>query len=348
MIATMSTSSPDSPEDVLALGSYPAMCITAIAGRSVSDAATALTVEDDSEPLSPEQAAKEPAVGLRSVPGGVIAVEYNGWEGRRSPLLRACSTDGRTASAYWSANGIVEAHLAERGRLVAIIEGGVARTHDMSFAAIVDELIADLDLGIGGPRIANSVLLVRRYTGVQFTADDVLSVEEFLPILPVLDDPPSGVVHDERWQLVAANRVGSRVLLDAIVASDSASLRSFALWAADQSLAHANVGEAALHDAVRQAATRPGADLPQETIRLIRVLAKQGDLASRLDPALEQGETRIASMRMNAATAVLAATSFADPLDAAVGAATAARLGAGPDRERWTQRAITQLLHDNF
>lgn len=329
--------------DFADLETFPAMCITAIAGATVENASAAFSVEDEGEILDIDDAADEPSIGLLTVPGGVIAVEYNGWEGSREPVLLAASTGTWAASVYWNVNRLVLASLAEANRVVAVLEQGVARGDENAPSPIVDELVTDLDFSVEGPWVANSALIARRYTGVEFTADDVLSIEEFMPILPALDDPLRDVAHDELWRLEAEGQLEDPELLAALLASGAEQRRSFALWAADSALVAANVDESVFAEALRQARTAPFVELPAATSRLIRRFQKEAHRADRLDPAGHEPSTRAATQRRAATEALRAAVSFPEPLDAAIAAAAAARLIFLPDTDGWHQRARAEL-----
>lgn len=54
-----------------------------------------------------------------------LIVEPNGFQGSRLPVLADLSSDGRAMSVLWTVNGDAQIAYAERGRIIAVIDGPV-------------------------------------------------------------------------------------------------------------------------------------------------------------------------------------------------------------------------------
>jgi hypothetical protein len=60
------------------------------------------------------------------VPGGVVAVEFNGYQDSRAEVLGPASRMGRaTTSIFWNVNYVVQFTCARRGRTLAMTDLGL-------------------------------------------------------------------------------------------------------------------------------------------------------------------------------------------------------------------------------
>lgn len=128
----------------------------------------------------------DPWVCVLDVPGGTVAVEYNGWQGSNRPVLRALSSpDNLAASMYWNINAVRRLGLARNGEMVTQFEPGC---DDVPSEA--QELLADLDVH-GRHGNAVGLLAATRFTGISLSAEDfarMQAVDIGYPILPLLDE----------------------------------------------------------------------------------------------------------------------------------------------------------------
>ncbi|MEZ0579122.1 DUF6461 domain-containing protein [Nocardioides sp. MH1] len=104
----------------------PAACVTLVAGSTVEEVLERFGA-DASIILEGEDAygggSKYPAsVAAVDVPGGVVAVEDNGYEGSRPEVLARLSAGGSAASMFWNVNDDNAFSCARDGRLVATVD----------------------------------------------------------------------------------------------------------------------------------------------------------------------------------------------------------------------------------
>jgi hypothetical protein len=146
---------------------------------------------DPAEPESAQDLAQEfdldPWVAVLPVEGGVLAVEFNGFQGSHGPVLEPLSREGRTASLFWNVNALTRLSFADNGNVLASSELGHAEEVD---DPAVNEALAGLDFGNYRDRLEKGLLAVERYTGYRLRKEDLeRMVEEdvayrILPHLP--------------------------------------------------------------------------------------------------------------------------------------------------------------------
>ncbi|MFC0429748.1 DUF6461 domain-containing protein [Kutzneria buriramensis] len=194
-----------------------AATITFVAGKSATEVLRDFGA-DPSAPASArelsEQGTLDPWVAVLDVPGGVVAVEYNGWVASDERVMRALSSpDTVAASMYWNVNALTRFSLAKAGESLASFELGL---QEPSPAA--EALLEDLDVANYGHRPAKGVFAAARFTGLSLSAEQLAVIESadvgypILPLLPVLyadtrntefRDVPDDRLRDLAWWAAA-------------------------------------------------------------------------------------------------------------------------------------------------
>lgn len=308
-----------------------AACVTVVVGGSREQVLAGFGVEPGAPTMSAEEAVLDSAstVGLAEVEAGIVAVEFNGYQASRPEVLRTLAARNKAASAYWNVNALTRVSLAQTGRLLSAFEAGATTRRDGEAPAVADALMADLDFQAGQWN-ACMLVMVERFTGVQVTSALVASIDRVHLVTPVLQDPPvTASQRDARWVEWAgsAMAIDDHKLANLILAAEPRRQREFAIWAAVEALIAVDlISEPPIVEAV--AACRAGAvgPLPPGAANLIRTLRAAASRLSRHDPGVFQPETRASVMRHHATAALQSAASRPDPDDAAVRAATEARL----------------------
>jgi hypothetical protein len=178
----------------------------------------------------------DPWVCVLDVPGGTVAVEYNGWQGSLRPVLRALtSPDNLAASMYWSVNGVHRLSIARDGNVLAQFELGMEDT--TSPEAL--ELLTDLDVH-GRHRSAVGLLAATRFTGISMSAEDLARIQAAdigYPILALLPDLRPMYRHpDGSLGWPPNSPLGSDIIR--LVHLSDEELRDLAWWAAAFAVAH--------------------------------------------------------------------------------------------------------------
>ena len=299
-----------------------AACITAITGSSTDEVLAAFGADPAAPTLASEQAAfgPEPTVATITVPGGVLAVENNGWQGSRPEVLQPLSSRGRAASIYWNVNALTRISGAEAGLLVGAFD---PVSPDQPVGDDPDRLaavLAGLDFS-AGDWVAQGMVVVERFTGVAITPDIVTSIERVHVLTPVLDDlrpHAAPTFHALRWV--------DPDLLAAVAGQPRDTLRRLARWSATEAVAAAGLDQESALSAVLQAfAEGQDRSLGADAAALVRELEAEANRAGHRDSAGANPATRDAWRRAAAARALRAATNQ-DPLTAALDSLDAARL----------------------
>ncbi|WP_370366739.1 DUF6461 domain-containing protein [Catenulispora sp. GP43] len=169
-----------------------AATVTFVAGKSGSEVLRAFGA-DESAPAPIREFERrhysntDPWACVLDVPGGAVAVEFNGWEGSNRPVLRAASSpDTLAASMFWNINAVRRFSLARNGNVLTNTDLYL----DEIDAPEALELLADLDVE-GRHRNAVGLLAASRFTGVWLSAEDldrIQAVDIGYPILPLLPE----------------------------------------------------------------------------------------------------------------------------------------------------------------
>jgi hypothetical protein len=244
--ATVTVATGASPEEVLAaFGADPAAPV--------------------SMPALFEQPGIDPWVAVLPVDGdtgpAVLAVEYNGWQGAQSPVLRPASAAGRAASMYWNVDALTNLAFARTGTVLASFE---PPPHERPGDAEVLAALDGLDLDDHHDRVEKGLAAVERFTGRGLRPEDVERIEaagvayRILPRLPELypvERLPDG---SRRWS--GPNPLGPDTEL--LVGWPEPELRDLAWWVAAEVARHAGLD--ALPEVAESLARReltPGAEL---------------------------------------------------------------------------------------
>lgn len=146
---------------------------------------------DPAEPVSAMELSQlfdlDPWVVVLPVEGGVLAVEFNGFQGSHGPVLEPLSRAGRTASLYWNVNALTRLSFADKGTVHAGFElGHAVETEDPG----VIEALAGLDFDGYRDRKGKALVAIERYTGYRMLPEDIermTSADVAYRILPRLD-----------------------------------------------------------------------------------------------------------------------------------------------------------------
>ena len=184
-------------------------------------------------PLGPNALERAPYLaGVAELPGGVVVVEPNGFQGARREVLRRVSKLGVAATVQWDINGAVYVGCARNGRVVCLVdlllddevEGVPARLKRL---VPDDRVEADL--------VAVGAAMAETFVGVGFGPQDVAAIESLHELVPVLSDllllPPSA----------SGLRYDAPDLLQSIVAADTPTRWALAQWAAHQAVGAAEL-----------------------------------------------------------------------------------------------------------
>ncbi|WP_410658926.1 DUF6461 domain-containing protein [Amycolatopsis sp. lyj-112] len=169
-----------------------AATVTIVAGASPDEVLRGFGA-DPAEPVSALELSQEfdldPWVVVLPVEGGVLAAEFNGFQGSHGPVLEPLSRAGRTASLFWNVNAVTRLSFADNGTVHAGFELGYAE--EIEDPGVL-EALAGLDFDGYRDRKGKALVAIERYTGYrmrpedieQMTSDDV--AYRILPQLPQL------------------------------------------------------------------------------------------------------------------------------------------------------------------
>lgn len=274
---------------------------------------------DPAEPESAQELAREfdidPWVAVLTVEGGVLAVEFNGFQGSHGPVLEPLSREGRTASLFWNINAVTRLSFADNGKVLASSELGYAEEVEVPE---VNQALADLDFGSYRDRLEKGLLAVERYTGYRLRKEDLeRMVEEdvayrILPHLPQLY--PEARNADGSRAFPGSGPLGAETDRLAFVSEET--LLDLAWRAASAVVEHAGVaGDPVIAAVLTERRLNPDAEL----------LARRSQLRAYREHAWMW-------------QAIHQATN-PDPLAAAIGSLSAARSAAGPRGEELLEYA---------
>ncbi|WP_181773981.1 DUF6461 domain-containing protein [Amycolatopsis pittospori] len=150
-----------------------AATVTMVAGASPEEVLRGFGA-DPAEPVSAldlsEDFDLDPWVVVLRVEGGVLAVEFNGFQGSHRPVLEPLSRAGRTASFFWNINAVTRLSFADKGIVHAAFELGCA---DEAEDPDVIEALAGLDFDNYRDRRERAFVAVERYTGYRMAPEDI-------------------------------------------------------------------------------------------------------------------------------------------------------------------------------
>ncbi|MFF2087241.1 DUF6461 domain-containing protein [Nocardia sp. NPDC058176] len=222
-----------------------AATITVVAARNPDTVVRAF----GGDPATPEAMATlegramehgDPWLAVAPVADGVLAVEYNGYQGSHAPELRALSRGTRAASMYWNINGLTRLSFAADGRIVAAGELGEPFPDP-----VLEPILRDLDFDDYRDQIAKGLVAVERFTGIAVTENDLARVESaglgfaVIPLLgelyPVLRRPDGSRVQQGYGPLDADT--------DLLVELPAERQRAMAWWAVRRVAEHVRLSD---------------------------------------------------------------------------------------------------------
>lgn len=169
-----------------------ASTITVVRGASVAEVLRGFGADPD-QPRSMTSLGADfgidPWVAVLDLGEVVLAVEPNGWQGARRPVLRAVSATGVTASMYRNVNAVSRLSFARRGDVLASFEPGLDEP-----VGEVAEVLAGLDFADYEHRWAKALTVIERFTGYGLDDADLarlLDADVGYPILPLLAELPA-------------------------------------------------------------------------------------------------------------------------------------------------------------
>jgi hypothetical protein len=167
-----------------------AATVTAITGLGADEVLEAFGA-DPAEPMVDREELSEmaPAVSLLEVPGGIVAIEDDGFEGSSGVVLHRASARGLAAAMYWN-SGVGRFEFATGRDGVVSSAGESLYRGELGDDPHIAAAFAGLELA-SGDRIERLELLgliaVERYTGLRIEgppADPPVRVHRVLPHLP--------------------------------------------------------------------------------------------------------------------------------------------------------------------
>ncbi|OKK01383.1 DUF6461 domain-containing protein [Amycolatopsis sp. CB00013] len=295
-----------------------AATVTVVGGASPAEVLRAFGA-DPAEPESAQELATaydlDPWVAVLPVEGGVLAVEFNGFQGSYRPVLEPLSREGRTGSLFWNINAVTRLSFADDGDVLASSELGYS---EEIADPEVNRALAGLDFGGYRDRLEKGLLAIERYIGYRLRKEDLeRMVEEdvayrILPHLPELY--PEARDADGSRAFPGHGPLGADTDRLAFVPEET--LRELAWRAASAVAEHAGVtGDPVIAEVLTE-----------------RRLSREAKLAARRSQLQAYREHSWLWQALHNAT-------NPDPLAAAIGALSAARYAAGPGGEDLLEHA---------
>jgi hypothetical protein len=164
-----------------------AACVTVVVGKDSEGVLLAFNADPSlSVPIdeSDGYASGRAYVSVLDVPGAVIAVEYNGFQGSLPEVLGAASSEGRAASMFWNVNDDNAFSCAAEGEILASVD-----MYDAEDPEDADELPEDLTplfvaAGASDADLhATGLAMVEEFTGIRVTPEHLASVTVAHPII---------------------------------------------------------------------------------------------------------------------------------------------------------------------
>lgn len=164
-----------------------AACVTVVVGKDSAGVLTAFNADpglsvsvDDSDAYADGRA----YVSVLDVPGAVIAVEYNGFQGSLPEVLGAASGDGRAASMFWNVNDDNAFSCAAGGEMLASVD--MYDAEDPDGADELPENLTALFAGAGAGDAdlhATGLAMVEEFTGIRVRPEHLASMPVAHPII---------------------------------------------------------------------------------------------------------------------------------------------------------------------
>jgi hypothetical protein len=286
-----------------------AATVTVVTGASAEEVLDAFGA-DPAEPVAmsdlSEDMGLDPWVAVLPVDGAVIAVEYNGWQGKQRPVLRSASARGRAAGMYWNVDAMNTVSFARGGEVLASFE---IPPHEPPADGEVRAALDGLALEDHRDPVEKGLVAVERFTGRGLREEDVERIEatgtayRILPRLPELYPVERLADGSRRWSSPAPLGPDTEALVD----RPEAELRELAWWVA------------------AEVAARTGLDAEEGVAASLagRALTPEAEVQARATGLQGRHRYRQAWLALHEAT-------NPDPLAAAINALECARYALGP------------------
>jgi hypothetical protein len=168
-----------------------AACVTVVVGLDThevlrafgADPSASVSIADASEAAYDEDAAGDDLyVCLQTIPGAVLAVEFNGYQGSLEEVLAAASAGGKAASMFWNVEDDNAFSCAAGGRVLASVD--MYDAEDPESVQLPSELVALFTPANsdGAGLHATGLAMVEQFTGVQVTREHIASLDRAYPI----------------------------------------------------------------------------------------------------------------------------------------------------------------------
>lgn len=158
-----------------------AACVTAVVGKSResvledfgANVQVAVSIED----------AYGNSVSVVDVPGGVLAIEYNGFQGAQEEVLEALSGNGPASSMFWNVNDDNAFSCARDGQLLATVD--MYDAEDPDEVDLPPDLQALFELGADedADLHALGLAMIEQFTGIKITPIHVETAKVAHPIV---------------------------------------------------------------------------------------------------------------------------------------------------------------------
>jgi hypothetical protein len=164
-----------------------AACVTVVVGKDSAGVLAAFNADASlSVPIDDSDGYVDGRVyvSVLDVPGAVIALEYNGFQGSLPEVLGAASSDGRAASMFWNVNDDNAFSCAAGGETLASVD-----MYDAEDPEATDELPEDLTALFAGAGASDADLhatglaMVEEFTGIRVTPEHLASMTVAHPII---------------------------------------------------------------------------------------------------------------------------------------------------------------------
>jgi Family of unknown function (DUF6461) len=264
---------------------FEAGCVTLIAGALAKKVLTAFGADADERiPVAEVLDDAQAAVSVVEVDGGVIAVEFNGYQGSRPQVLQAAARPGKAASMFWNVNGHERFGCAQRGKVLTSYDLVLGDDRDQFPKMLLPLLeLADNDQT---DLTALGLAMAEQFTSITVTKDliDAITVAYLLHPQVENDMYPESPEN-------AGLRYVDEELVKLIASAPPETLRNLAEWAAVHSLSLRDLDD---DDRARTVTSQFGrstaAEFTAEAHGLLVQLERESDVLERKDRSRYGGE----------------------------------------------------------
>jgi hypothetical protein len=159
-----------------------AACVTVVVGKDSAGVLLAFNVDPASSvPICESDgyvSGNTAYVSVLDVPGAVIAVEFNGFQGSLPEVLAAASSEGRAASMFWNVNDDNAFSCAAAGEMLASVD--MYDAEDPEDSDELPEALTPLFVAAGAGDVdlhATGLAMVEEFTGIRVTPEHLASME---------------------------------------------------------------------------------------------------------------------------------------------------------------------------